>query len=94
MRSIRRSSQFKRDLRKLERRSKDLGKLKTVIELLLSGSSLPNRLRDHELTGPGKGVRDLHIEPDWLLLYEVMDDELVLIRSGQVPTPICSPNIQ
>ena len=66
----------------MRRRSKDMEKLKRVIALLLSGNPLPPRLRDHELTGPWKGTRDLHIEPDWLLLYEMDDDELVLIRTG------------
>ncbi|HUF09812.1 MAG TPA: type II toxin-antitoxin system YafQ family toxin [Rhodothermales bacterium] len=82
MRSIRRTTQFKRDVRRLKRRSKDLDKLKRVIELLLSDDALPERLHDHELTGQWTGVRDLHIESDWLLLYQRTDDELVLIRSG------------
>lgn len=82
MKSIRRTTQFKKDVRKMRRRSKDMEKLKRVIALLLSGNPLPPRLRDHELTGPWKGTRDLHIEPDWLLLYEMDDDELILIRTG------------
>ena len=57
-------------------------KLKTVIELLISGEPLPERYRDHELTGKLKGVRDCHIEPDWLLLYEADDEEVILIRTG------------
>lgn len=82
MKSIRRTAQFNKDVRKMQRRVKNLDKLKRVIKLLLSGNPLPPRLRDHELTDPWKGTRDLHIEPDWLLLYEMDDDELVLIRTG------------
>ncbi len=66
----------------MKRRGKDLDKLKIVIELLLHDRELPIALRGHELTGQWKGTRDLHIEPDWLLLYEISDEELVLIRTG------------
>lgn len=66
----------------MKRRGKDLDKLKIVIELLLYDRELPTTLRDHELTGQWKGARDLHIDPDWLLLYEISDEELVLIRTG------------
>lgn len=82
MKSIRRTTQFKKDVRKVQRRGKNLDKLKKAITLLLSGNPLPPRLRDHELTGPWKGTRNLHLEPDWLLLYEMDGDELVLIRTG------------
>ena len=82
MRTIRRTAQFKRDVRRLKRRGKDFGKLKWVIGLLLTESALPGRPRDHQLTGPWKGIRDVHIEPDWLLLYQLTGQELVLIRTG------------
>ena len=82
MKSIRRTTQFKKDVKKVQRRGKNLNKLKRVIALLIAGEPLPPRLRDHELTGSWKGTRDLHIEPDWLLLYEIDEDELVLIRTG------------
>lgn len=68
MQTIRRTTQFKRDVRRLRRRGKDLDKLKRVISLLLSNGPLPERLRDHELSGRWRGVRDLHIEPDWIFL--------------------------
>ncbi len=82
MKSIRRTTQFKKDVKRVKRQGKNLDKLKRVIALLISGESLPPRLRDHELTGKWKGTRDLHIEPDWLLLYDVEQEELVLIRTG------------
>lgn len=66
----------------MKRRGKDVGKLKIVIELLMSDHELPKSLRDHDLTGQWKGTRDLHIEPDWILLYEISDEELVLVRTG------------
>lgn len=82
MRSIRRSSRFKKDVRLMQRRGKDFAKFKDVIQLLVADSPLPPELRDHELSGSWAGVRDLHIEPDWLLLYEKPPGELVLIRTG------------
>ncbi len=66
----------------MKRRGKDIGKLKIVIELLMSDHELPKSLRDHDLTGQWKGTRDLHIETDWILLYEISDEELVLVRTG------------
>ncbi len=82
MRSVRRTAQFKKDVKRAKKRGKDLQKLKAVIELLVRGKKLPDRCRDHELTGPFKGIRDCHLEPDWLLLYEANEEEIVLIRTG------------
>jgi mRNA interferase YafQ len=53
-----------------------------AIERLLAGESLPVAYRDHPLKGAWSGWRDLHIEPDWLLLYRVDGDELWLARTG------------
>lgn len=76
------SGQFKRDVRKVEKRGKDLSKLRTLLGLLLEEKSLPERYRDHSLKGDWAGFRDAHIEPDWLLIYRVADDELQLARTG------------
>lgn len=76
------TTQFKKDVKKLRKRGKDLGKLTNVLELLVSGADLPDRLRDHSLTGNWAGWRDCHIEPDWLLIYKPLSDELILGRSG------------
>jgi mRNA interferase YafQ len=76
------SGQFRRDVRNAERRGRDLGKLKAVLSLLIEQKPLPPRCRDHPLKGDWKGFRDLHIEPDWLLLYRVHRDELQLARTG------------
>lgn len=77
-----RSSRFKRDVRRLERQGKDLTKLRAVLSLLIEEEPLPDRYHDHPLLGDWKGFRDLHIEPDWLLLYRVRDGELQLARTG------------
>jgi len=57
-------------------------KLKAVLSLLIEEKPLPARYRDHALKGEWTGFRDLHIEPDWLLLYAVEGDELRLARTG------------
>jgi mRNA interferase YafQ len=76
------SSRFKRDVRLAERRGKDLRKLKAILLLLIEQRSLPPTYKDHPLRGDWKGFRDLHIEPDWLLLYRVDGNELQLARTG------------
>ena len=82
MRSIARSTAFKKDVKRAEKRGKDMGKLRAVILLLLSDHELDPRYRDHPLKGAWTGYRDLHIEPDWLLLYRLSEDELMLARMG------------
>ena len=82
MKATRQTSQFKKDVKRVRRRRKDLEKLRVVVEMLVRGQALPANYRDHELTGEFKGIRDRHLEPDWLLLYQADDEELVLIRRG------------
>lgn len=82
MRAPVRSGRFKKDVRRAEKRGKDLSKLKAVLLLLLEGGELPAELRDHPLKGDWKGFRDLHIEPDWLPIYRIEGDELQLARTG------------
>ena len=55
--------------------------LETVIETLAMGSTLPPENRDHDLTGNWRGHRECHIQPDWLLIYRIEGDVLVLTRS-------------
>lgn len=71
MRAVVRSTAFKKDVKRAEKRGKDMAKLKTVVMLLLGDEPLPPRLRDHPLRSNWIGYRDLHIEPDWLLLYRI-----------------------
>ena len=69
MRRISYSGQFRRDVKLAEKRGKDMTKLRRVIQLLTDDAPLAARFRDHPLKGDWKGCRDLHIEPDWLLIY-------------------------
>ena len=77
-----RSGQFRRDVRRLEKRGKDLAKLRAIVLMLLQRSVLPAACKDHPLRGEWKSYRDAHIEPDWLLIYRIADDELQLVRTG------------
>ena len=76
------TSQFKKDIKRLQKRGKDLAKIKAVFDLLLAQKPLPEKNRDHPLGGNWAGHRDCHIEPDWLLIYKVLDDEVRLERTG------------
>jgi len=77
-----RSSQFKRDVKRLQKRGKDMTKLRDLLGLLIEQAPLPESYQDHPLRGNWNGYRDAHIEPDWLLLYRVDGDELYLTRTG------------
>jgi mRNA interferase YafQ len=76
------SGRFKRDVRRAQKRGKDMDKLKAALSLLIEQAPLPANYNDHPLRGDWRGFRDLHIEPDWLLLYRVDGDELQLARTG------------
>ncbi len=73
------TNQFKKDLKAAKKQGKDSEKLFEAIEMLANGEPLPSKYRDHGLTGEYKGCRECHIEPDWLLVYEVIEDVLVLM---------------
>jgi mRNA interferase YafQ len=82
MRSASYTGQFKRDVKLAEKRGKDLDKLRAAVDLLLTGQPLPRELGDHPLKGDWKPRRDIHIEPDWLLIYRVDDDQVRFERTG------------
>ena len=69
MRTPKYTNAFKRHLRLMQRRGKDTKSLKDAISLLLVDAILPDAYCDHALSGKFTGSRDLHIEPDWLLIY-------------------------
>jgi mRNA interferase YafQ len=76
------SGQFRRDVKRAEKRGKDLSKLRLVIHLLIDESPLPVRLRDHPLKGEWKLHHDLHIEPDWILIYRIDGNSVYFERTG------------
>lgn len=82
MRTIRRTTQFKKDVKRMGRRGKKFEEFKEVIGKLVLGAELETKYKDHYLVGQYRGSRECHIEPDWLLIYELTKDELVLVRTG------------
>lgn len=73
---------MKRNVKLMRRRGKDLRKLTEVLDILARGEQLPARNKDHQLTGNLRDFRECHIEPDWLLIYQVHDDILVLTATA------------
>jgi len=82
VRSIRRDVQFRRDVKRLSMRGKEMAKLRQVIGALIAGQPLPPQNRDHPLKGTMKDCRECHIEGDWLLIYRIEGSELCLVRTG------------
>ena len=76
------SGQFKRDVKLAVKRGKEMKKLRSVIELLLSGKTLPRELGDHPLKGDWRPRRDLHLKPDWLLIYRLDENVVHFDRTG------------
>lgn len=81
-RKIHTSARFEKDAAIAVRRGKDTRKLKAAIQRLVNKQPLPGKLKDHPLKGNWKGYRDLHLEPDWILIYKLDDENLWLVRTG------------
>lgn len=75
------TTQFKKDYKLTLKRHLDIELLDNVIRILSRGETLPERNKDHALTGEWVGHRECHILPDWLLVYRIEDDVLVLTLS-------------
>ena len=82
MKKIARTNRFEKDVKKMKKRGKSFTEFKDVIITLSKGLPLNPKYKDHKLIGNYKGTRECHIEPDWLLIYESNDEELLLIRTG------------
>ena len=78
------SNRFKKDLRLAARRGLPLDELNSIVDQLAAQQPLPDKNRDHALTGDYIGFRECHIRPDWLLVYRVDGEalELFLFRTG------------
>jgi mRNA interferase YafQ len=76
------TKQFERDVKRAQRRGKDLEKFKTVARVLLAGQPLDPLHRDHRLVGNYEGRRDCHLEADWLLIYKIDGERLIFERMG------------
>ncbi len=78
MLTIKYESAFKKDFKRIIKRGYDVRLFETVVELLANGQDLPQKYRDHCLAGDYKDFRECHITPDWLLIYRIDNNELVL----------------
>ncbi|WP_313164346.1 type II toxin-antitoxin system YafQ family toxin [Sedimentibacter sp.] len=75
------SSKFKKDVKLIEKRGYNLELLKKTIDILANGEQLPESYKDHPLKGDYFRYRECHIQPDWLLIYRIEKDVLVLVLS-------------
>jgi mRNA interferase YafQ len=76
------TTQFKKDFKRIKKQNKDPDQLKIVIKKLVEGKKLEPKYSDHPLSGNWKGHRDCHIGSDWILIYRIEDENLILERTG------------
>ncbi len=76
------TKQFERDVKRCQRRGKNLEKFKIIARSLLAGEALDPIQRDHKLTGNHLGRRECHMESDWLLIYKQEEDSIIFERMG------------
>ncbi|MCI7194280.1 MULTISPECIES: type II toxin-antitoxin system YafQ family toxin [Acidaminococcus] len=72
------TSRFRKDLKRMVKRGLPLNELEQVLDWLSDGIVLGPKYRDHELSGNYAGFRECHIRPDWLLIYMVEEEKLIL----------------
>ncbi len=77
-------TRFEKDIKKQKKRQKDFLKLETVLDLILTENKLSDKYKNHPLVGNWKPCWELHIEPDWLLIYyvDIENNQLILYRTG------------
>ncbi|MBO7047947.1 MAG: type II toxin-antitoxin system YafQ family toxin [Spirochaetia bacterium] len=72
---------FKKDYKRISKQRLDLSKLDKIVQILLSDRPIPRFYNDHSLKGNLKDLRELHIQPDWILIYRKIEDLLILVLS-------------
>jgi len=82
MRNVSTTNKFEKDLARLKKRGKNFDRLEAIVEKLRLGKALEHKHRPHMLSGDWDGFWELHIEPDWLLIYEISVESLYLVRTG------------
>ncbi|MGR3316963.1 MAG: type II toxin-antitoxin system YafQ family toxin [Candidatus Anammoxibacter sp.] len=81
-RTIYTTTQYKKDVKRLAKREKNLDKLDAILAFLAEDIHLPHQNLDHLLTGNWRNHRECHIEQDWLLIYKKVKNDLILTRTG------------
>jgi mRNA interferase YafQ len=82
MRKVSVTSQFEKDVRRAQKRNCNMSKLSAIIRLLGRGDLEDRQYRDHPLKGKYEGLRECHLTPDWLLIYQSFTDQVILVRTG------------
>ena len=82
MKSLLASRQYQKDYKLALKRGKDMAKLKAALNILVSGENLPARYRLHKLSGNYSSLWECHIESDWLLIFDILPNEIRLYRLG------------
>ena len=76
------SNNFKKDYDKIKKQGKNLANFSKILKILSNNEPIPTKYKDHPLKGELKDYRELHIQPDWLLIYQISGDTLSLIGTG------------
>lgn len=76
--TVRPTTKFQKDLKRIQRQGYNISLLTDIIKKLANGEELPEKNCDHNLSGDYSGYRECHITPDWLLVYEIDNGELIL----------------
>lgn len=79
---IKPTNQFVKDVKLMKKRGYDINLLEKIVDKLSKGEKLPPKNRDHSLSGNFKGYRECHIMPDWLLIYKINENELILFLTN------------
>lgn len=83
------TKQFEKDIKKLKKQNKDFAKFKTVLGNLTDNKQLPRKYKNHKLKGNFKDRFEYHIQPDWLLIYKLNNETLILERTGSHSDLFC-----
>ena len=75
-------NKMKKQIKLMQKRGKNIDKLTFVLDILAKEQVLPNKYNDHKLVGNFVGYRECHIEPDWLLIYKIEKERLILIATA------------
>jgi mRNA interferase YafQ len=84
MKKVNYSDEFRKDVKRLKKKHRDLSKLEVAVGVLISGNPIPGKYKDHALSGNWGGARDIHVDNklDWLLIYRVDGEFVYLLRTG------------
>ena len=80
--NVRYTTQFKKDFKLCIERGYNIQQIKSIMKLLESGKQLSEKNEDHNLTGNYVKCRECHIQSDWLLIYQLFDNDIIFIRTG------------